>query len=114
MTHMDAKALLLALFMGGLSAGALAADAPIYGSQLMTNQERIEHLNKLRSAKTAEEREQIRQQHHDQMQLRAKEKGVTLPDTPPARGGGQGRRQGPGAANGGMSPGEGMGPGRNR
>src|SRR5574343_705722 len=78
------------------STGSFAADAPIYGSQLMSNQERVEHRNKMRSAKTAEEREQVRLQHHEQMQLRAKEQGVTLPDTPPARGGGMGRGMGPG------------------
>lgn len=81
---------------------SFAADAPIYGSQLMSNQERIEHRNKMRAAKTAEEREQLRLQHHEQMQLRAKEQGATLPDTPPTRGGGQGRGMG------------GMGPGQNR
>ncbi len=105
MTQMNVKALVLALAMTGLSVGALAEDVPIYGSQLMTNQERIEHRNKLRAAKTAEEREQVRLQHHEQMQLRAKEQGVTLPDTPPAQGGRQGR---------GMGPGGGMGSGRNR
>lgn len=112
MTKMNFKGLLLALAMGGFTAGVLADDPPIYGSQLMTNQERIEHRNKLRTAKTAEEREQIRLQHHEQMQLRAKEKGITLPDAPPAPAGGQGRRMGPG---GGMGPGAGgMGPGPNR
>lgn len=87
------------------STATYAADAPIYGSQLMTNQERIEHRNKRRAAKTAEEREQVRLQHHEQMQLRAKEQGVTLPDTPPPPGVGQGPRMGPGG---------GMGPGPNR
>lgn len=109
MTRVNLKALLLALVAGAFSAGVAAADAPIYGSQLMTNQERIEHRNKLRVAKTAEEREQVRLQHHEQMQLRAKEQGVSLPDTPPAQGGGQGRRMG-----GGMGPGGGMGAGPNR
>ncbi len=105
MTQMNVKALVVALAMTGLSVGALAEDVPVYGSQLMTNQERIEHRNKLRAAKTDEEREQVRLQHHEQMQLRAKEQGVTLPDTPPAQGGRQGR---------GMWPGGGMGSGRNR
>jgi hypothetical protein len=83
----------------------------IYGSQLMTNQERIEFRAKLRNAKTAEEREQIRLEHHKVMQERAKAQGETLPDMPPAMGGGMG----PGG--GGMGPGGGgMGPhgGRNR
>ena len=108
MTRMSAKTLLLAIALSGFTTGVWAADAPIYGSQLMTNQERIEHRNKLRNAKTAEEREQVRLQHHEQMQLRAKEQGVTLPDAPPAAGGGQGRLMGQGAGMGGM------GPGRNR
>ncbi|HEY4696729.1 MAG TPA: hypothetical protein VIH29_01800 [Gallionella sp.] len=76
----------------------------IYGSQLMTKQERNEFRNRMRSAKTAEEREQIRAEHHERMMVRAKERGVTLPDDPPARGSGMG----PG---GGMAPGGGMGPG---
>lgn len=78
----------------------------IYGSQLMTRQERIEFRSKMRSTKTAEEREKIRAEHHEQMKARGKERGVTLPDEPPARGGGMG----PGS---GMGGGTGMG-GRNR
>ena len=62
----------------------------VYGSQLMTQQERTEHRAKMRAAKTAEEREQIRKEHHERMKERAKERGVTLPDEPPARGGGMG------------------------
>jgi hypothetical protein len=82
----------------------------IYGSQLMTRQERLEHRNKLRAAKTAEEREQIRAEHHTRMQDRAKEKGMTLPDMPPA--GGMGGGMGPGGGmGGGMGPGGGMGGG---
>ena len=113
MTKNTLKIALSAIALGLMaSTASYAADAPIYGSQLMTNQERIEHRNKLLAAKTAEEREQVRLQHHEQMQLRAKEKGVTLPDAPPAQGGGQGRGMGGGM--GGMAPGGGMGPGRNR
>lgn len=74
----------------------------VFGSQLMTRQERNEYRNRMRTAKTAEEREQIRAEHHERMKVRAKERGVTLPDDPPARG------MGPGGA---MSPGGGMGPG---
>ena len=59
----------------------------IYGSQLMTRQERTEYRAKMRAAKSAEEREQIRKEHHKLMKERAKERGVTLPDEPPARGG---------------------------
>lgn len=106
MTPKTLKISLAAIAMGLIaSSPSFAADSPIYGSQLMSNQERIEHRNKMRSAKTAEEREQIRVQHHDQMQLRAKERGVNLPETPPPRGSGQGRGMGPGGGMGGMGPG---------
>lgn len=69
---------------------------PVYGSQLMTRQERIEYRTKMRAAQTTEEREQIRKEHHERMKVRAKERGVTLPDEPPARGGGMGGGMGPG------------------
>ena len=82
---------------------------PIYGSQLMTRQERIEHRNKMRSMKTAEEREQYRLEHHAKMEQRAREKGVTLPDTPPSGGMRKGMGQGMGPGMGG-----GMGPGGRR
>ena len=62
----------------------------IYGSQLMSPKERDEYRAKMHAAKTPEEREQIRKEHHALMQKRAKAKGITLPDEPPARGGGMG------------------------
>lgn len=68
------------------------AQERIYGSQLMTEQERSEHMNRLREMKTEQEREQYRQEHHQRMLERAKERGVKLPDEVPA----QGRRAGPG------------------
>jgi hypothetical protein len=78
----------------------------IYGSQLMTQQERLEYNNRMRSMKTAQEREAYRLEHHKQMQERAREKGVKLPDQPPQV---PGRAMGgPGA---GMGAGGGMGPG---
>lgn len=77
----------------------------IYGSQLMTRQERIEHRNQLRAAKTLEERERIRAEHHTRMQERARERGVSLPDAPPT-GGSKSIVPSPGS---GMGPGGGMG-----
>ncbi len=77
-------------------------DQDIYGSQLMTMQERNEHRAKMRAAKTEQERERIRADHHEQMKVRAKERGVTLPDQPPA-----GRGPGMGPGGGGMGPGGG-------
>ena len=58
----------------------------VYGWQLMTEQERIEHRNKMRGMKTKEERETYRSEHHMRMQERAKERGVTLPGQPQPRG----------------------------
>lgn len=94
------------LIAGLMSAGlVLAADPPqqVYGSQLMTQQERAAYRSKMRAAKTAEDKMRVRAEHHEQMQKRAQEQGLTLPDTPPEVGGG-------------MGPGGGMGMGapRNR
>lgn len=75
----------------------------VYGSQLMTPEERRAYHDKMRAAKTPQAREQLRREHHAEMQARAKERGVTLPDEPPAR---SGRGMGMG-----MRPGSGSGPG---
>lgn len=74
---------------------------PIYGHQMMTPEEMAAYRNKMHSAKTAEERERLRAEHHREMQARAKERGITLPEEPPARA-----QRGQG-----MGPGMGMGPG---
>jgi hypothetical protein len=83
----------------------------VYGSQLMTKQERLEYQNKMRATTTAEERERIRQEHHEQMEVRAKERGVTLPDSPPVGGSGMGPGGGGmmGPGGGGMGSGGGRG-----
>lgn len=74
----------------------------IYGYELMTGQERAEYQRSMRAAKTEQERETLRLEHHQKMQERAKAQGKTLPDMPPAdRGPGM---MGPGG-------GKGMGPG---
>ncbi len=75
----------------------------IYGSDLMTPQERNEYRAQMRALKTQEEREQFRKEHHEKMKARAKERGVQLPDEPPAQGRGMGPRYGD-------APGAGMGP----
>lgn len=74
-----------------LLSSAWAGEKQVYGWELMTEQERIEHRNKMRSFNNQEERERYRMEHHEKMQQRAREKGVTLPDKPPARGKGMGR-----------------------
>ena len=65
---------------------AHAQQEPIYGSQLMTEQERTEFRAKMRAAATNEQREQIRWEHHIRMQERAKDRGVNLPEGPPMFG----------------------------
>lgn len=79
----------------------------IYGSQLMTQEERAEYRDRLRAAQDDAEREQIRQEHHERMRARAKARGVTLPKEPPAN---RGHKMQPG----GMAPGGGMGGGMGR
>ena len=129
---MGLSALLAALLVA--SGGALAADAaqePIFGSQLMTEQERTVHRARMWAAENDEARNAIRAEHHEQMRARAQERGVSLPEVPPARGAGMGQGRGmgqgpalgpgrgagpgagPGAGQGrGMGPSQGMGPGR--
>lgn len=75
----------------------------VYGSEIMTPQERNEYHNRMRVLKTEQEREAFRLEHHKLMQERAKAQGKTLPDMPPAG-------MGPGMM--GPGPGSGMGPGR--
>lgn len=90
---------------------------PIYGGQLMTQQERAEYRAKMSAAETVEEQEQIRKEHHEQMKERAQARGVTLPDEPPARGGGMGPGgggMGPGGGGMGMGQNQGMGKGMGR
>jgi len=71
----------------------------IYGNQLMTEKERDEYRSRMRAARTQQERKRIRSEHHERMKVRAKERGVSIPDEPPGMGGGM------------MRPGGGMGPG---
>ena len=94
----------------GMGQGAGNDNEPVYGSQIMTQQERTEYRNRMRQATTQQEREQIRNQHHEQMRERARERGITLPEVPPARGG-MGQGQGGGMGQGGAS---GDGKGGNR
>lgn len=62
---MSALAVALVSFSG--FAFAADQDEQIYGSQLMTQQERTEYHTKMRVVKTVKERDQIRNEHHEQM-----------------------------------------------
>ncbi|MHB9102778.1 MAG: hypothetical protein ACYC2E_14865 [Sulfuricella sp.] len=57
----------------------------IFGPQLMTEEERAAYRAKIRSAKTKEASEKIRTEHHEEMEVRAKEKGVIPLEASPAK-----------------------------
>jgi hypothetical protein len=100
---------LLATTSGLWNGAVLAQDqvqtqVQIYGSQLMTATERSEYQTKIRALKTDSERDAFRLEHHEKMKTRALEKGVTLPNSPPAAGaapkGNSGLSVGPGSGMG--------------
>ena len=80
----------------GIGHGSMGQGGAGHGSaqQLMTPEERTAMQEKMRNAKTPEERQRLAQANHAEMQKRAKEKGITLPE-----------HRGPGA---GMGPNAGM------
>jgi len=81
-----------------------------YGWQLMSDQERQEYRQQMQQMKTDEERAAFRRLHHEQMEERAREMGVTLPPEPGPMGKGMGPGMGKGMGPGGTMPGGGMGP----
>ena len=82
------------LLHGGLAIAqdqtSATSQTQVHGKELMTEQERAAHQQKMQQAKTEQEREQIRKQQHEMMQQRASEQGLSMPDEPPARGSGMG------------------------
>jgi len=99
---------------------AQAADpAPVTARQLMTQEEQLEQRNKMRAAKTEEERAAVRAENHQRMTERAEAQGKVLtpvnpqgPRTDAPRGPRMGQGNGPGAGRGpGMGPGMGQGMG---
>jgi hypothetical protein len=84
------------------AAGKGQRQEQVFASQLMTRGERDDLSAKLRAAKTAAEREQIRKEHRVRMKVRASARGVSLPDDPPEKGNGMGGGSGVGPGNGGM------------
>jgi hypothetical protein len=107
---------LVAAIPGFAAAQSAASDgSTIYGSQMMTDQERNEYRQRMRDA-TPEQRAQIRADHHRQMQDRARTMGLRMPDMPQNQGMGPGMGQNQGMGRGmgqgpGMGPGMGQGPG---
>lgn len=64
--------------MGGMGHGAMGPGA-MGGQQLMTPEEHTALMEKMRNAKTPEERQKIAEANRAEMEKRAKEKGTTLP-----------------------------------
>jgi hypothetical protein len=67
---------------GGAGHGPMGFGAAGHGAgqQLMTPEERTALMEKMRNAKTPEERQQIAEATRTEMEKRAKEKGITLPE----------------------------------
>src|SRR5690348_11140077 len=95
----------VSLFAAEQPAPASRKSEPIYGYGMMSSQERNDYREHMRNARSADERQKIRDEHHKLMQERAKERGVTLSER------GQGKGHGYGAGGQGKGQGMGMGPG---
>ena len=87
----------------------------IYGYELMTDQERSAYRERMRAAKTLQERDSLRAEHRAQMDARAKERGATIihrdgsgPGNSASSGTGTGTGTGSGSGSGGGA-GAGMG-----
>lgn len=109
----------LALLAGAFSLPAIAQEEEqVFGRQLMTQEEMQEHRRMMQSLDTPEARQEYREQHHQRMLERARERGVTLPEEPGQQGKGQGQGKGMGMGQGqgmgqGMKDGAGKGGGKN-
>jgi surface antigen len=65
------------------SGNTIAEDQqPVYDGPLITQQESLDHFEKMNNAKTASERQKIQQEHHQLMQKRAEARGEKLREMP--------------------------------
>jgi len=67
---------------GGMGQGMMMYGGPAgaaAGQQLLTPEERAAHREKMRSAQTPEERQKLAETFHAEMEQRAKDRGITLP-----------------------------------
>ena len=76
----------------GCDAEKSAGNRPQAGQQLMTPEERTAMRDKMRNAGSPEERQQIAAANHAEMQKRAAEQGITLPEHRGPQGRGYGQR----------------------
>lgn len=101
------------LAMSAIPAAAQPSEQPrrsesIFGYRMMNDAERDEYREKMRNARSAEERQTLRDGHRKLMETRARERGVTLPE-PRGPGAGPGSTRGPRAGGPGAGPGTGRG-----
>lgn len=80
---------------GGMGHGPMGA-GPAAAQQLMTPEEQAAFREKMQNAKSAEERRKLAEANRAEMEKRAKEKGITLPEPHGPRAG-FGRHAGPAA-----------------
>ena len=66
------------------------AQEQVYGWELMTPEERVEHRAQMRSLQNEEEQRVFQLEHHQRMLKRAKEEGLALPDVLRTQRGGMG------------------------
>jgi hypothetical protein len=64
---------------GGMGHGPMGGAGPAAGQQLMTPEEQTALQEKMRNAKTPEERRKIAEANRAEIEKRAREKGVALP-----------------------------------
>lgn len=74
--------------------GKDATEEQSYGWELMTPEERTRHRDQMRALKTEEERRTFQLEHHRKMSERAKERGVSLSDSPRSQRRGSGLSEG--------------------
>jgi len=72
--------------MHGMGHGPMGA-GPAAAQQLMTPEEQTAFREKMQNAKTPEERQKLAEANRAEMEKRAKEKGITLPQTHGPRAG---------------------------
>ncbi len=58
----------------------LQAEERIYGNDLMSEQERLQYRERLMNAASEQEREQIKAQHKEEIQVRARNRNIQLDD----------------------------------
>ena len=79
---MNTKYMVISGIMAGLLTLGGQAFASDDGRELMTEQERAEHQDRMRNMKTEEERKEYRHEVHERMEKRAKDQGKKMPEEP--------------------------------